>query len=194
LTDPASNQGVLLRYQSASGTSAGLYLFASAGTGPERRNSYRVWQDATTVRIHENAGNVAPQSAGFAAANAAWQTHSYGVFYDPATGRLQVSRDGVLLGSWTDATPLTTGTHLALRTDRTRVSFDDVAISGIIKYYQIGGTRVALRKAGAVSYLLGNHPSTALRTGSGQHLSYHEQHRRQDQRTALLRLRRTAQR
>ena len=65
--------------------------------------------------------------------NAAGQTHSYGVFYDPATGKLQVARDGVTLGSWTDTTPLTTGAYLSLRTDAASVQFDDVAVSDILK-------------------------------------------------------------
>lgn len=40
-----------------SGTNAGIYLLATAATGAERGNSYRVWQDATHVRIYENASN-----------------------------------------------------------------------------------------------------------------------------------------
>jgi hypothetical protein len=67
--------------------------------------------------------------ASFAAANAAGQSHSYSVFYDPATGKLQVGRDGVTLGSWTDTTPLTTGAYVSLRTDASTVQFDDIAVS-----------------------------------------------------------------
>jgi len=122
-----------------SGVNAGLYLFASTGMGTERGTSYRIWQDATSVKIYENTNNVATQRASFAATNAAGQTHTYGVFYDPVTGKLQVSRDDVSLGSWTDASPLPTGTHLALRTDRSRVSFDDVAISDILKTMRSAG-------------------------------------------------------
>ena len=93
------------------------------------------------------------------------------MFYDPATGKLLVSRDGVTLGTWTDSTPLITGAYLSLRTDSASVQFDDVAVSDVVKYYALGGTRIAMRKAGAVSYLLGDHPSTALRTGSRLDLS-----------------------
>ena len=88
-----------------SGTNAGLYLFASAGTGTERGNGYRIWQDGGYVRLYENAANVATLRASFTASNAAGQTHSYNVFYDPATGKLSLSRDGVALGSWIDTTP-----------------------------------------------------------------------------------------
>ena len=73
-----------------SGTSAGFYLFASANTGAERGDSYRIWQDATTVKLYENAGDVATQRASWAAANAAGQTHTYQVSYDPLTGSFSV--------------------------------------------------------------------------------------------------------
>ena len=159
--DAVGNQTALLVYQwqanYTSGTDAGLYLFASAATGAERGNSYRVRQAATHVRIYENAGNAATERASFPAANAAGQTHTYQAIYDPATGKLQVARDGVTLGTWTDSTPLTSGAYLSLRTDAASVQFDDVAVSDILKYYEAGGTRVAMRKAGALSYLFGDH-------------------------------------
>lgn len=62
-------------------------------------------------------------------ANAVGQTHSHGVFYDPATGKLQVSRDGVTLGSCADSTPLITGSYLSLRTDAARVQFEVVSLN-----------------------------------------------------------------
>ncbi len=140
-----------------SGTGAGLYLFASTATGAERGNSYRIWQDATHVRIYESANNAATLRASFAAPNATGQTHSYQVIYDPLTGKLQVWRDNAFLGSWTDTTPLTSGSYLSLRTDRADVLFDDLVVAEIIKYYESGGQRVAMRKNGAVSYLFGDH-------------------------------------
>ena len=73
-------------------------------------------------------------------------------------------------GTWTDLTPVMIGAYRSLRTDAASVQFDDVAVSDVVKYYAAGGTRVAVRKAGAVSYLFGDHPSTALRTGSRQHV------------------------
>ncbi|MGB3217757.1 MAG: hypothetical protein WBD79_10165 [Anaerolineae bacterium] len=33
--------------------------------------------------------------------------------------------------------------------------FDNLAVSEVVKYYEAGGQRVAMRKNGAVSYLLG---------------------------------------
>jgi RHS repeat-associated protein len=153
-----------------SGTNAGLYLFASTGTGAERGNSYRIWQDASTVRIFENASNVATQRASWPAANAAGQKHSYGIFYDPATGSFKVTRDGVTLGSWTDATPLSGGASLflSLRTDATSAQFDDIAVSDISKYYVSGEQRVGVRNKDGLRYLLTDHlGSTTVTTNGG---------------------------
>jgi RHS repeat-associated protein len=78
-----------------------------------------------------------------------------------------VGRDGVTLGSWLDTTPLATGAYLSLRTDASTVQFDDIAVSDVVKYYEASGTRVALRKAGAVSYLFGDHlGSTSVTTNA----------------------------
>ena len=100
-----------------SGTQAGIYLYASSATGPERGNSYRIWQDATTVKIYEVNSNIAVQRASFAASNVAGQTHAYVARYSPISGRVQVWRDGVRLGGWVDTTPLTSGAYLSLRTE-----------------------------------------------------------------------------
>ncbi|MFZ2520183.1 MAG: RHS repeat-associated core domain-containing protein, partial [Anaerolineae bacterium] len=146
---------------------------ATAATGAERGNSYRVWQDATSVKIYESTGNTATQRASFTASNTAGQTHSYQVIYDPLTGKVQVWRDNVYLGSWTDTTPLLSGSYLSLRTDASNVLFDNLVVSEVVKYYQAGGQRIALRKNGAVSYLFGDHlgstsvtaDATGVRTG-----------------------------
>ena len=169
------NQLLVYRWQATftSGTNAGMYLVASAAAGAERGNSYRVWQDATSVKIYESTGNTATQRASFTASNTAGQTHSYQVIYDPLTGKVQVWRDNVYLGSWTDTTPLLSGSYLSLRTDASNVLFDNLVVSEVVKYYQAGGQRVALRKNGAVSYLFGDHlgstsvtaDATGVRTG-----------------------------
>ncbi|MFZ1402224.1 MAG: hypothetical protein WAW03_03985, partial [Anaerolineae bacterium] len=90
----AQTQNQLLVYQwqatFTSGANAGMYLLASAAAGAERGNSYRVWQDATSVKIYESTGNTATQRASFTASNTAGQTHSYQVIYDPLTGKVQV--------------------------------------------------------------------------------------------------------
>ena len=148
------------------GTSAGVYVLASAATGTERGSSYRVWQDATYVKLYKATNNVATQVGIWTAGNAVGQSHSYVLRYT-LTGRLVVWRDGVQLGSWTDPSPLSSGSYLALRTDGSTVSFDDIDAARFKKYYDAGGQRVAMREAETVSFLLSDHlNSTAVTANS----------------------------
>jgi len=76
------------------------------------------------------------------------------VTYDTRTGQLAVWRAGSYLGSWTDPTPLTSGSYISLRTDTADVSFDSLIVLSVVKYYYSGGQRIALRRDGSVFYLL----------------------------------------
>ena len=119
------------------------------------------------MRVYENAGNVATLRASFAAANAAGQTHSYKVSYDPLTGRFDVWRDGVSLGNWTDTSATKSGAYVSLRTDAANVLFDNLSFTRESKYYYAGGQRacpepcrrVVVRHnvSSAVNYLPSNH-------------------------------------
>lgn len=73
-----------------SGTNAGIYLWASSSSGAERGNSYRIWQDATTVRISRTPITSPRSGPSFAASNAAGQTHSYVARDSPINGAIQV--------------------------------------------------------------------------------------------------------
>ena len=117
-----------------SGTNAGFYLFASAGTGTERGNSYRIGQNSSSVTIYKNVNNAIVSQVSFPAANAAGQTNTYQVTYDTRTGQIAVWRAGGYLGSWTDTTPLTSGAYLSLRTDNADVSFDSLIVLNVVKY------------------------------------------------------------
>jgi len=110
--------------------------------------------DGDGKRVKATVNDVATQRASFAAANAAGQTNIYQVTYDTRTGQIAVWRAGGYLGSWTDTTPLTSGSYIALRTDVANVSFDSLIVLSVVKYYYNGGQRIALRRDGTVSYLL----------------------------------------
>ena len=80
---------------------------------------------------------------------------------------LQAARDGVALGSWTDTTPLASGGFLSLRTDGSSVQFDDIAVSEVVKYYYLGGQRIAMRRGGTLYYLHSDHlGSTSVASNS----------------------------
>jgi RHS repeat-associated protein len=51
------------------------------------------------------------------------------VVYDPATGQIDVWRNGVYALSRNDSTPLTSGTHIAFKTQNSSVRFDDVRVT-----------------------------------------------------------------
>ena len=127
-------------------------------------SSYRIWQDATTVKIYESINNTAYQRASFTASNTTGQTHTYQAAYDRTSGKIEVWRDGTYLGSWTDTTPLTSGAYLSLRTSSTQAKFDNVAVESQTKYYYFAGKRVAMRDSTGLSYIHGDHLGSATNT------------------------------
>ncbi len=119
------------------------------------------------MRLFKALNNGAPQQ--MAAGNASvttGQTYSYVLRYN-LMGRFVLWRDGVQVLNWTDSSGLTSGGYLALRTDSSVVSFDDIEVSRFKKYYHAGGQRVAMREAETVSFLLSDHlGSTAVTANS----------------------------
>ncbi len=119
------------------------------------------------MRLFKALNNGAPQQ--MAAGNASvttGQTYSYVLRYN-LVGRFVLWRDGVQVLNWTDSAGLTTGGYLALRTDSSVVSFDDIEVSRFKKYYDAGGQRVAMREAETLSFLLTDHlGSTAVTANS----------------------------
>lgn len=141
----------------------GVYLLASSSSGAEYGNSYRIWQDGSQVRLFKALANGAPQQMAVGSASVTTgQTYSYVLRYN-LVGRFVLWRDGVQVLNWTDSSGLTSGSYLALRTDSSVVSFDDIEVARFKKYYDAGGQRVAMREAETVSFLLSDHlGSTAV--------------------------------
>ncbi|MBE7529088.1 MAG: RHS repeat-associated core domain-containing protein [Chloroflexi bacterium] len=161
-----------ITFQSAN-RKAGLYFFASdAGNSQYHGYAYSVWQTETQLQLCENTptGNNCNGSTDFPAANGG--THLYDVMYDPATGRLDLWRDGVYALSRQDSTPLTGGNHIAFKTQNSSVQFDDVRVttfSNQLHYFfsdHLGSTSAIRYPDGSVTqtkYL----PFGGYRGGSG---------------------------
>ena len=66
-------------------------------------------------------------------------------------------------------------------------NYYEVAAGVVKKYYYAGAMRVAENSGGTLYYLLTDHPSTALRTGSRLHRSDDRQRRQPRDRAALVR-------
>lgn len=119
--------------------SAGLHFFASNETQVNHGNSYLVRQEASKLRIYKSVNNsMTAMGSVDLPAVVNGQTYTYKVTYDPTSGYMTVRRnDEVQVLTWTDGTPLTTGLYLALRTDSSNVSFDNIRVtaqSGVISY------------------------------------------------------------
>jgi hypothetical protein len=114
----------------------GLHIMASDATVRERGNSYLIWfaNDDQKVRIIETINNVLTERAVGDAVVSAGEFADYKVSYDTSTGEVRVYQNSRLVVSWTDATPLTTGSYLSLRTNQAQVEFDD------LKVYKSRGT------------------------------------------------------
>ncbi len=109
-------------------STAGLHLMASEAGSTNHGNSYLVWQDASLVRIYESINNTLYQRATASLSAGNGQKYQYRVTY--TNGVITVYRDGAQVLSWTDTSPLTSGSYIALRTNQSDVSFDNIRVTG----------------------------------------------------------------
>ncbi|MEM7036546.1 MAG: T9SS type A sorting domain-containing protein, partial [Bacteroidota bacterium] len=108
----------------------GIHIFADNPTGTNRGNSYLIWfrGDNQTVQIYETINDALftrvtqPLNIG----NFVW--YGYKVVYDPGTGKIDVFQENNLVATWTDSSPLTTGTHISLRTNQAHMDYENVRV------------------------------------------------------------------
>ncbi|HEX8659248.1 MAG TPA: peptidoglycan DD-metalloendopeptidase family protein [Hymenobacter sp.] len=108
----------------------GLHIMASSVTVRERGNSYLIWfsNNDQKVRILETIDNVLTERASADATIIAGEFADYKVSYSTTTGEIRVYLNNRLLLTWTDTTPLTSGSYLSLRTNQAQVEFDDLKV------------------------------------------------------------------
>ncbi|UYZ61413.1 peptidoglycan DD-metalloendopeptidase family protein [Hymenobacter weizhouensis] len=108
----------------------GLHLMASDATLRERGNSYLVWftNDDQKVRIIETINNVLYERASADVVVAAGSFADYKISYSTNSGTIRVFQNNRPVLSWTDATPLTSGSYMSLRTNQAQVDFDDLKV------------------------------------------------------------------
>lgn len=112
------------------GTSAGMHILASDDDLAQRGNSYLIWQYNSGIRIYETINDILYTRATFSNFTAAvGTTYKYEVEYYFDSGLIKVWRNGVYVGSWTDATPRQSGQFISLRTDKTEARFDNIIAS-----------------------------------------------------------------
>jgi hypothetical protein len=108
----------------------GLHIFSDNVAATERNNSYLVWfsTDDQKVRIIETTANALAQRAESPLPITAGTWGDYKATYNSSTGVLNVYVNNVLKLTWTDSTPLTSGSGISLRTNEAEVEWDDVKV------------------------------------------------------------------
>lgn len=108
----------------------GLHIFSDNVAATQRNNSYLVWfsTDDQKVRIIETTANALAQRAESPLPITAGTWGDYKATYNSSTGVLNVYVNNVLKLTWTDSTPLTSGSGISLRTNEAEVEWDDVKV------------------------------------------------------------------
>jgi len=109
---------------------SGIHFFVDNPALPNRGNSYLVYYRVETdkCQIYEIVNDVITLMTDDACVINPSQWYDFKVLYNPATGLIKAYCNDVLVSSWTDATPLQSGTHISLRTGNANVLFDDVKV------------------------------------------------------------------
>lgn len=106
---------------------AGLHFFCDDASASNRGNSYFVYYriDSDLLQIYEVSDNVFSLVSDIPMVFNANQNYDFKVLYNPITGTIDVFVDDELAGSWTDATPLTSGGYVSFRSGNCTYTIDD---------------------------------------------------------------------
>lgn len=131
-----TNQTYLYHFKmkiNGSGTNkrAGIHFFCDDATQSNRNNSYLVYfrDDNNTVQIYKCTANVI--SAPLTNDAVAVPTNTFfdvKIIYNPTTGVISVFMDDILVSSYTDASPLTSGSAISFRTGECEAYFDNFKV------------------------------------------------------------------
>ncbi|MEO8761236.1 MAG: GH25 family lysozyme [Bacteroidia bacterium] len=110
---------------------AGFHFFCDKPDSTNRNNSYFVWfrADDKLLQIYKVVNNNFG-SAVFSAPMAinANQNYDYIVVYDRISGAMRVYQNNVLIGSWTDPSPYSTGGYISFRSANATMSVDQLRV------------------------------------------------------------------
>lgn len=114
---------------------AGLHFFSDAPDSVNRGNSYFVWfrLDNQAVQLYKTSYSGGVNTFGSptytAAVNlVAGQWYDFKVIYDRISGKMDVYKDNSLIASWTDPSPLASGSHVSFRSGNCKWSLDEIKI------------------------------------------------------------------
>ncbi|OJX35576.1 MAG: hypothetical protein BGO87_02820 [Flavobacteriia bacterium 40-80] len=106
---------------------AGLHFFCSSTTG-NRGNSYFVFfrESTNKVQIYKVTNDVYSLVQEDACTINSGANYDIKVLYSPSSGTIKVFVDNVLKSSWSDSSPILSGSYVSLRTGNCIAEFDDV--------------------------------------------------------------------
>ncbi|HIP33106.1 MAG TPA: T9SS type A sorting domain-containing protein [Crocinitomicaceae bacterium] len=109
---------------------AGLHFFCDNPNLSNRGNSYFVYlrESDNAIEIFSVDNNVFTSQSFTAHTLNIGQTYNSKVLYNPTTGWIKVFIDDEFVSEWQDATPLTAGNFISLRSGGCAVDFDNVQV------------------------------------------------------------------
>ncbi len=109
---------------------AGMYFMVDDPTMTQRNNAYMVYfrVDQNTCQIYKSVNDVIDLKTDDACQVDSSVWFDAKVIYNTNTGEIKVFKDNVLVSSWIDTSPLTTGNSISLRTGEANVSYDDIKV------------------------------------------------------------------
>lgn len=151
---------------------AGFHFFCDDPTLPNRGNSYFVWfrVDQSELQFYKVTNDVFTLMSSNTVVFNAGQWYDYKVIFDRITGRTDVYVDNIPVGTWTDPSPYTNGSHISFRSGNStwhinnfkayRSRFPNVTVqvspSGDIRYENSNPTTPAGRIKSIVRDTAGN--------------------------------------
>ena len=125
---------------------AGMHFFCDNPTLPNRGNSYFIYLRETNdkAQIYSVDNDVFTLQSDVNFTVNQGQTYNCKTIYDPSSGLIKLYIDNELISQWQDATPLTSGGSISLRTGNCATNFDGIRV------YKSRGSQVLI-SAGAGS-------------------------------------------
>lgn len=109
---------------------AGFHFFCDDGSLTNRGNSYFVWfrVDNAKLQFYKVVNDVFSLESEVAFTFNAAQWYDYKVIYDRTTGKTDVYVDNIKIGSWTDASPYSTGSYISFRSGDCKYTVNDFKV------------------------------------------------------------------
>ncbi len=109
---------------------AGLVFMCDGPAQSQRHNSYMVYYrvDNNTCQIYKSVNNSIHIKTSDACTVNAGQWFNAKVIFNARTGEITAYKNDTLVSVWIDATPLTAGNSISLRTGNANVSYDNIMV------------------------------------------------------------------